>query len=235
MSVEPIDPDPSCASGTGSAKHESAAWKLKQIHFPHRRDIALAGVVGPASRQALPTGFPNLDDCLPGAGWPLGALTEILTVDNEPGCLWLALPALTELSRRQQWIAMISPPCIPYAPALAGYGVDIGKILLIHPRAGKDALWAAEEALRSHTCSSVFFWLSELDNKTLRRLQLAAEQGGTLGFCFRSRRHCGQRTTAALRIMAKPNEHGAVLDILKARGGRPHLGLTVRFAQIGYE
>ena len=234
MTTEAVDPGPAGRRGNGEEKQKSTARELKQTHFPHRRDVMLAGIVEAASQRTLSTGFAALDARLPGAGWPLGALTEILTMEDEPGCLWLALPVLADLSHREQWIAMVSPPCIPYAPALAGYGVDIGKILLIHPRTGKDALWAAEEALRSHTCSSVLFWLSNPDNKTLRRLQLAAEKGGTLGFCFRTCRQRRQRTTAALRIMARADEHGAVLDILKARGGRPHRGLAVRFTDIGY-
>lgn len=207
-----------------------ATWSGAGVHG---LDIAPGGFVRPGQRT-LSTGFECLDECLPGGGWPLGALTEILIDAGDPGCLWLTLPTLSELSRRQQWIAMISPPCIPYAPALAQSGIEIGKILLIHPRARSDALWAVEEALRSDTCSSVLFWLNGPDNKTLRRLQLAAEHGGTLGFCFRPSQHSGQRTTAAVRLKVSPGEDGACVDILKARGGRPHHGLGLRFSDIGY-
>ena len=129
---------------------------------------------------------------------------------------------------------MIAPPCIPYAPALARSGVEIGKILLIHPRARSDALWAVEEALRSNTCSSVLFWLNGPDNKTLRRLQLAAEHGSTLGFCFRPSHNSGQRTTAAVRLKVTTDENGAGVDILKVRGGRPRHGLRIHPTNIGY-
>ncbi len=229
MSLDPAAPDP-FAAGDGA----SPAWRVKRDCFLQRRDITVGGLVEPSAREVLSTGFESLDRYLPGGGWPLGALTEILTAPGEPGCLWLALPALVELSRRQQWIAMIAPPRIPYAPALAGRGMDTGKILLVHPRARSDALWAVEEALRSDTCSSVLFWLHGPDNKTLRRLQLAAEQGNTLGFCFRPAAGAGQRSTAAVRVRATPAPDGALVDILKVRGGRARRDLALRYADIGY-
>ena len=52
----------------------------------------------PAS--ALTTGFPALDEVLPDAGWPMGALTEILVSREGVGELRLVLPALAELGAR---------------------------------------------------------------------------------------------------------------------------------------
>jgi protein ImuA len=233
MPADPVTPRP--GPRLPEAGEENRARRLKQTCFSHRHDITLGGLVGAAAGRALSTGFDALDDHLPGGGWPLGALTEILFDGKGPGCLWLALPALAVLSRRQQWVAMIAPPLIPYAPALAAYGMDISKILLVHPRATRDALWAVEEALGSQTCSSALFWLSGSDNQTLRRLQLAAERSGTLGFCFRPARYAGQRTTAALRLASTPADEGAVLDILKVRGGRSYRGIHVRPATIDYD
>lgn len=230
-----MTPDPAPADSSAPATvDDGRAWRIKRERFAHRRDITVGGLVEPPARAVLSTGFESLDRALPGGGWPLSALVEILTVPGDPGSLWLTLPALTALSRRQQWIALVAPPRIPYAPALAGHGMDVGKILLVHPRAHGDALWAVEEALRSDTCSSVLFWLHGPDNKTLRRLQLAAEHGNTLGFCFRPAAHAGQRTTAAVRARVTPFDDGAVIDILKARGGRARHGLAVRYADIGY-
>jgi protein ImuA len=229
--VEPVIP--AAPVGAASTARESDAWRIKQRYFAHRLDIGVAGILSPA-HSVLSSGFETLDAHLPGGGWPLGALTEILVGPADPGCLWLAVPALIELSQRQQWIAMISPPRIPYAPALTRLGMDVGKVLLIHPRQRGDALWAVEEALKSSTCSSVLFWLSGPDNKILRRLQLAAEQGGTLGFCFRPTANAGQRTTAAVRLKVTANDNGATLDLVKVRGGRAHRTLQVRFADIGY-
>ena len=44
--------------------------------------------------DGLSTGFPALDEVLPDAGWPMGALTEILVPRAGAGELRLVLPAL---------------------------------------------------------------------------------------------------------------------------------------------
>ncbi len=234
MSLDPDMPPAPATPRHAVGDGEGGAWRLKQRCFAHRRDIGVGTLPEPSTRDVLPTGFALLDRHLPGGGWPLGALVEILVPAGEPGCLWIVLPALRALGRQMQWMAMISPPRIPYAPALAAHGIDTAKILLVHPRAHGDALWAVEEALRADTCSSTLFWLHGPDHKTLRRLQLAAEQGHSMGFCFRPAHHAGQRTTAAVRIRVHPTDDGALVDIVKARGGRPRQALALRFSDIGY-
>ena len=83
-------------------------------------------------RTGLASGYPKLDRYLPGGGWPLEALTEILTGQYGIGELRLLMPALAQLSRDETqaqysgsseyaepgWIAWVAPPFQPYAPAL---------------------------------------------------------------------------------------------------------------------
>jgi RecA/RadA recombinase len=43
------------------------------------RDVCRLGRMDAGPRvQAFPTGFGKLDDVLPGGGWPVGAITELL-------------------------------------------------------------------------------------------------------------------------------------------------------------
>jgi len=53
------------------------------------------------TRTGLASGFPRLDRCLPGGGWPLEALTEILIGQYGIGELRLLMPALAELSAEE--------------------------------------------------------------------------------------------------------------------------------------
>lgn len=177
------------------------------------RDAASAGA-------HVATGFAHLDDALPGGGLPLGALTEILHARQGIGELRLLMPALARLSHRGKWIAMVAPPHIPYAPALANHGVDLSRILLIHPRARHDALWAVEQALRNGTCGAVLAWPKRIDERSLRRLQIAAAEGGSLGAVFRHGNDTGG-SPSALRLRLSPAETGLQVDIVKCRGGRP--------------
>jgi hypothetical protein len=177
----------------------------------------------------LSSGLPELDTLLPGGGWPLGALTEIVVNREGIGELSLVMPALARLSRQDRWIAWIAPPHIPYAPALAAYGVDISRILLVHPRADSDNFWAVEQALRSGTCGAVLAWPTAGDSRRLRRLQLAAEAGQCWGLLFRSERTAAQNSPAALRLRLEPAPAGVSVSILKRRGGWPTGPVHVMF------
>lgn len=190
-----------------------------------------------AERGTLATGFAALDAALTGGGWPRDGLTEILGDTPGVGELRLLLPALAQLSQRQQrWVAWIAPPWMPYAPALAAAGVDVERILLIHPRQHQDLLWATEQALKSGTCSAVLSWPDprHLRHADIRRLQLAAREGGSWGLTFRPTAAAEQPSPAELRLQLEADPtvvdgSGLRLHILKRRGGRPSEGLAIRF------
>ena len=185
------------------------------------RNPAIRRAGGPALvlPPRLSTGFPELDEVLPGGGWPAGCLTEILIEREGIGELSLLMPALATLSQESRWLAWVSPPHIPYGPALVNHGVELPRVLLVHARPGKDALWAVEQGLTSGTCSTVLSWLGEtLDDRVLRRLQLAAEGGNSCGFVFRSTRHVTTSSPAALRLMLEPTAEGLLVRVLKCRG-----------------
>ena len=77
------------------------------------------------------SGHAALDRLLPGGGWPIGAVTEL--VNDTAGCgeVSLLLPVLARLSQEDHWVTMIDPPWIPYPPALHGRGLKLEKLLLI--------------------------------------------------------------------------------------------------------
>lgn len=170
--------------------------------------------------EHITSGFPELDAALPGGGWPLGALTEVLHDQAGIGELSLFMPALARLSRRGQWLALIAPPYLPYAPALSGHGVDLSRLLLIHPGTATDALWTVEQVLRSGTCAAVLAWPRRADARSLRRLQLAAGVGRSLGLLFRPQASSAHPSPAALRLGLKQHEGRALIKLLKCRGGR---------------
>jgi hypothetical protein len=170
--------------------------------------------------KSVPSGFAELDALLPGGGWPQGALTEIMMTRQGIGALRLLMPALARLSQGDRWICWVAPPHIPYAPALVNAGVDLSRILLVHPRAQQDGLWAVEQSLRSGNCAAVLAWPTLDDKAILRRLQLAAEAGDTLGILFRPRHFVQRPSAAALRIQLDPEIDGSLsVSILKRRGG----------------
>ncbi len=172
-----------------------------------------------ASERHIPTGFSALDSVLPGGGLPPAALTEILHGRHGMGELQLLMPALARLSRGGRWIAMVAPPFLPYAPALAAQGLDLSRVLTVHPGEASQSLWAVEQALRSGTCAAVLLWPRQCDERSLRRLQLAAEAGDSLGLLFREQTAAQQRSPAALRLMLEDSSRERLnVRILKCRG-----------------
>jgi cell division inhibitor SulA len=208
-------------NGSNLLKHP-ALWRAGEL-----KDLRQA-------RETISSGFEILDTHLPGRGWPTDGLCELMLPTAGIGELQLLLPALRALSRQGRWIAWINAPFIPYAPALSAAGVDIGKILLIHPKSHEDALWALERATRSGNCSSTLAWLDErqLKAKDTRRLQLAARQGGTLACLFRPGSAREQNSMAELRLHLQAGAPGerdevVVVDVCKRHGGWPLTGLRI--------
>jgi hypothetical protein len=178
--------------------------------------------------DAIASGFPTLDPLLPGGGWPRGAVTEIALPHDGIGELRLLLPALARLSRNDRrgdrhgdrWIAFIAPPYIPYAPALAAAGVELSRVLLVHPRTLPDHRWAIESSLRAGACAAALAWIEDVDAAHVRRWQLAAEAGGTCGILFQ--RQPIPDSSAALRLqLASAGADALTIRILKRRGGWP--------------
>ena len=167
----------------------------------------------------LPSGFSELDALLPDGGWTQGALTELLVPHEGIGALQLLLPALARLSQQKRWIAWVAPPYVPYPPALAAAGVDLSRLLLVHPRADGDGLHAIEQSLRSGTCGAVLAWPMAVDGPALRRLQTAAAEGNSWGILFRPEQFAEQPSPATLRLRIARRQNAVEVSLLKRRGG----------------
>ncbi|AZE24357.1 translesion DNA synthesis-associated protein ImuA [Pseudomonas chlororaphis] len=166
-----------------------------------------------------PTGHAMLDSALPSGGWPEAALTEILIAAQGVGELQLLWPTLARLSAAGERIVLVAPPHVPYPQAWQNAGVDLRQLAVI--QAGeRDALWAAEQCLRSGSCGAVLCWPQQADDRALRRLQVAAETGQTLAFAYRPLKEAINPSPAALRLAVEARP--AQLRILKCRGGLAH-------------
>ena len=188
-----------------------------------------------ARTETLPTGFGALDERLPGRGWPRSGLIEILVSRFGVGELTLLLPALAALTRRPmaRWCVWVAPPLEPFAPALAAHGVLLERLLVVRaPAAHKRgrpngipvaraarAIWAFEQSLGSGACDLAMAWAKRPRAKEIRRLQLAAERGRTLGVLFRPQQAARESSYAALRMTVNPCAHGVRVTLLKSKGG----------------
>ena len=177
------------------------------------RGNALAGGV-----PAVPTGFAELDAVLPGGGWPCGALTELLVPARGIGELGLLMPALARLTCAGKRVVWLAPPHLPYAPALAAAGVDLPHLALVRAAGRRDALWAAEQALRAGSCYGLLAWLPTPGYPHLRRLAVAAEASRAFLALFRPPQAAAESSPACLRLALEPAEGGLQVHVLKRRG-----------------
>ncbi len=183
---------------------------------------------------SVPSSFPELDAWLPGGGWPASALTEIYVERPGIGELQLVMPAVARLTQSERWITLVTPPYLPYAPALAAHGVKLSRLLLVQALTTDESLWACEQALRAVGCGAVMAWLGQIHERALKRLQLAAETSGALVLLFRSARSI-PASPAALRLHISRSESRTVVRILKRRGGGmpPPIVLDLHGAFVG--
>jgi cell division inhibitor SulA/protein ImuA len=174
------------------------------------------------SQRSLQTGHARLDALLPGKGWPLGAITELILHKSGLGEFSLLFPALIEMGQRGQWLILVDPPWIPYPASLHGRGLPLERLLLIRTQSDKESLWACEQALRANRGGAVLAWPEQISFARLRRLQLAAEENGKLAFLFRPEQAAQTGSPAALRLQLQAGkDQSTSITVLKCRGSRP--------------
>ena len=177
-----------------------------------------------AQQPAVPTGHAALDAELPGGGWPSGTLSEVLHDGVGIGEVTFLGGALARASEGNRLVAWINPPHLPYAPALAQAGIALERCLVVRPANREDALWAAEQALKSGACGAVMLWLEEAAARRhdeyawLRRLQMSAESGRSMAIFFRSTAAERHSTPAHLRVVLSREEGVLKARIPKRRG-----------------
>ena len=203
---------------------KTGLWRASSINADHT--------------QHCSTGFTSLDKELPGTGWPADGVTEFLHDRAGIGELRLLAPALARMTHEQnRWVLFVSPPYIPYPPALAQAGIDLTRVIVSQPRAPKDYLWVLEKALASQSCSAVIAWPSRIHEKQIRRLQLASKDGYSWGILFRSEESSKNASPAELRLRLRPlpgnslgkDNSSIAVKILKRRGRWESEEFTIAF------
>jgi cell division inhibitor SulA len=169
--------------------------------------------------DVVASGFAGLDRELPGGGWPKAALIELLADVEGIGELLLLLPALKRLAQAGEWIALVAPPHIPYAPAFAARGIDPARVIVVEAAEDRQRWWAAEQVLRSNSAGALLFWPKTLSAQRARRLQLAAQEGKALAFLFATTAAAVQPSPSPLRLKLSLAGNRLSIDIFKRRGG----------------
>lgn len=185
------------------------------------------GREGPPPRIE-PSGSASLDAVLPGGGWQSGTVVELMPVSDGIGELRLLMPALAKITHSERHVAMIAPPYIPFAPALLRHGLRLEHFWIIRAQSAADILWSAEQTLRCKSFGAVLTWPSAIRDRDVRRLQLAAEAGNSIGFVYRSPDAARESSPAAVRLRLQTDAVGQLsIDIVKCRGARAGMSVDI--------
>lgn len=120
-----------------------------------------------------------------------------------------------------------------YGPGLAAFGLDPARLVVVTPSRDVELLWTLEEALRLGAFAAVVGEIDAsaraFDLTATRRLQLAAEEGGSPALLLTGHRNVG--TSAAVtrwRIASAPSSAGLRLEGQSAElPGRPRWNVTL--------
>ncbi len=171
------------------------------------------------------TSFAVLDAFLPWRGWPVGAMTEIMTDSMGCGELSLLLPAMARLAQEKRPILCIGAPHSLFAPALNQAGIDPTRITQINPassaKQSKENLWSAEQTLKTGLPGMVVLWSPanmSCAPETLRRLHLSTLGRETMLIHFRGKSSMSQPSPAWLRFGFAADDTHIRLQVLKCRG-----------------
>ena len=234
---------------------EATLTRLRQ------RIAALEGSGAGADHSVISFGLDAVDAHVPAGGLAGGCVHEIADgsangIGNGSATAFAAALAGRAQRLRRRPVVWIAPRIAQreslYAPGLAAFGLDPSALIVVRaPSQGRNgaaqALWAMEEALRTPAVGAVCAEIDAVDLTASRRLQLAAEAGGTFGLLLRGAidsagNSAGNSAVPPLASMTRwrvtaapsspawppslpPSLPGAArwrVELLRARGGRPH-------------
>jgi protein ImuA len=174
--------------------------------------------------QACSTGCRAFDRLLPGSGWQRGTLAEWFTTRSGSGAMTLALALSREVAKSGGLVVLSDPRKQFYTLAAVALGFDPEQLVVLQPPNPAEEMWALDQALRCEGVALVWASLAKLGDHDFRRLQLATEAGGTLGFLGRSARARGQPAWSDMQFLVEPQTSAAgnrrlQVEVVRLRGG----------------
>jgi hypothetical protein len=205
-----------------------------EIFISLRRAIARMRDERPGSDSLVSSGCSELDQILPTGGFGRGTLVEWLAAGPGSAASILSLLVARQAGLQGGAFVVMDRAGQFYPPAAAAWGIDLERLILIRAAHPKDELWALDQALRCSAVSAVWATLDQLDARSFRRMQLAAEAGGCLGLLVRPARVRGQPSWSDMQLLVtslpshSPSDQNARrtrIQVVRCRGH--HSGSTL--------
>ena len=155
-----------------------------------------------------------------------GGIVEWLVAREGAGGVTLALQVMASSVGDRGVFVLVDSACECYLPALAGWGINPQKILVLRPSTLQETCWSIEQSLRCPAVSVTWAWVDHrIPARVHRRWQMAAEVGGGIGLFFRPISAQREPVWADLRLLLTPTAGGqgetrrVQIEVLYRRGG----------------
>ncbi len=154
--------------------------------------------------------------------FPPGLLAEWLTAADGSGCLTLVLRLAACLLREKGLFLAVDDSHELSPLAWTNCGLDLRRSVLLRPEPSQ-FLWTLEQTLRTPGATVVLARIEHLPERAFRRLKLAAETAGNIGFLIRPARFRREPTWADIRWLVRslppPDRKSSVEPVSKPVGG----------------
>jgi protein ImuA len=151
----------------------------------------------------IPLGVGGLGELFP-EGLTAGSLVELLPRTPGAGAWTLALVLAKYACGERKTLFVADPERCFYPPAAHKFGLDPRRTIIVRSKKPGDALIALAQALRCPAVGMTIGAFERLPDRDARRLQLAAEAGGTVGVLVRPITALGLPSFATIRLVMTP-------------------------------
>jgi len=175
---------------------------LETIRVLTDRIRALETSFKPCAPATIPLGA-GLAKLFPD-GLAAGSLVELLPRLPGAGAWTLALVLAKYACGERKTLFIADHERCFYPPAAHKFGLDPKRTIIVRPKKPGDALLAVAQALRCSAIGTAIGAFERLHDRDARRLQLAAEAGGTIGVLMRPAATLHVPSFASTRLFMEP-------------------------------
>jgi protein ImuA len=179
----------------------------------------------PHFQATLALGIPVLEEALPERRLPAGSLVELLAAAPGAGVWTLALLMAKHACDERKCLVIADAERHFYPPGASLLGIDWRRTLVVRPKVRHKVLAAITQSLRCPAVGAALARFDHLPTADCRRLQLAAETGGGVGFILRPRAALRTPSFAAVRLLVSPlvsvqADRRLQVEVVRLRGGK---------------
>jgi len=167
------------------------------------------------------TASKEIDSILPFSAWPLGELSEIRAKTSED-IFHLLLPLLSKLNSEKRWITLIAPPAEIDKKLFAYHGIDVSRVLLIHPRDAVDDTVTMNKALKNGNSGIVIYWTEKFAMRFAAQWRKSVKQGNCRGIIINHDRNARSSSSIALTLNVKTSDAAITITSSKSFGEKTH-------------